>query len=219
MVSVKLTFGLAIGSMCVALAGPGALGAPAATPAAAPPAAARQFVSDAPLAQIFAAVCLKAFPDDAAVEAALQAKSEAPLTEEQVKTYLPDTSGRGWLVRTPDTLFAVTVADPPSPTCAVRQMTPDGVRDIAELMGAIKAHVAAMKGALVTVAPQTAKPPDGPDVRYFGYGVLGPDGSPVEQFGVYVSDYHGKVGEPWSSFAGHGSGVEVRFTRTLLAAG
>ena len=180
-------------------------------------AAVRQFVSDAPLAQLFSTFCLKAFPDGAAVEAALQARSEAPLSADQAKTYLPYGPGRGWLVRTPDSLFAVTVADPPSPSCTVRQMTPDGVRDIADLMGAIKAHVAAMKGTLVAVAPETSKPADGPEVRYFGYGVVGPDGSPIEQFGIYVSDYHGKATEPWASFAGHGSGVEVRFTRTILA--
>ena len=218
MISVKLapSCGLAL-AIAAGLACAGAQAAPAA--ADAPPAApaGRQFVSDAPLAQMFSTFCIKAFPDGAAVDAALQSKSQAPLNPEQAKVYLPDGPGRGWLVRTPESLFAVTVADPPSPTCAVRQMTPDGVRDIADLVGAIKAHVTAMKGTLVAVAPETAKPADGPEVRYFGYGVLGPDGSPVEQFGVYVSDFHGKVGEPWTSFAGHGSGVEVRFTRTILA--
>jgi hypothetical protein len=194
----------------------GAWAAPAGTAAPAGPPA-RQFVSGAPLAQMFSTFCLKAFPDGAAVDAALQAKSEAPLNPDQARSYLDDGPGRGWLVRTPDSLFAVTVADPPTPTCAVRQMTPDGVRDIADLVGAIKAHVAAIKGKLVTVAPETAKPADGPEVRYFGYGVLGPDGSPVEEFGIYVSDYHGKVSEPWTGFVGHGSGVEVRFTRTILA--
>lgn len=193
------------------------LSLPAASRAADAPQAARHFVSDAPLTQMFQVFCLRAFPDGAAVDAALQVRSQAPLSADQAKAYLPDGPGRGWLVRTPDSLFAVTVADPPTPTCAVQQMTADGVRDITGLMDAIKAHVTAMKGKLVVVAPRTVKQPDGPEVRYFGYGVLGEDGSPVEQFGVYVSDYHGKVADPWTPYAGRGSGVEVRFTRTILA--
>jgi hypothetical protein len=219
MISVKLAR-LRSPGLALALAGlmfAGAEAAPAGAGTTSPEPGGKQFVSGAPLAQMFSTFCLKAFPDGAAVDAALQAKSEAPLNADQAKTYLPDGPGRGWLVRTPEALFAVTVADPPSPTCTVRQMTPDGVRDIAALMGAIRAHVAAIKGTLVTVAPETATPPDGPEIRYFGYGVLGPDGSPVEQFGVYLSDYHGKVSEPWTGFVGHGSGVEVRFTRTILA--
>ena len=203
-----------LGVLGLTLPGAASRAAPAG-PAAAP--SARTYVSDAPLAQMFSIFCIKAFPDEAAVDAALQVRSQAPLSAEQAKAYLPDGPGRGWLVRTPETLFAVTVEDPPTPTCAVQQMTSDGVRDVAGLMDAIKAHVTAMKGKLVAVAPETAKPADGSDVRYFGYGVLGADGAPVEQFGVYVYDHHGKVADPWTPYAGHGSGVEVRFTRTILA--
>ena len=219
MSSVKLglrrTFGAILGVLGLTLPGAALQAAPAGT-AAAPPSA-RHFVSDAPLAQMFSIFCIKAFPDGAAVDAALQVRSQAPLSAEQAKAYLPSGPGRGWLVRTPETLFAVTVADPPTPTCAVQEMTSDGVGDVAGFMDAIKAYVTAIKGRLVTVAPETVSPPGGPDIRYFGYGVLSADGSPVEQFGVYVSDYHGKVADPWTPYAGHGSGVEVRFTRTILA--
>ena len=219
MESVKLgcqrTCGAILSLLGLAVPGAALQAAPAGPAAANPPAA--HFVSDAPLAQMFSIFCIKAFPDGAAVDAALQIRSQAPLSAEQAKVYLPDGPGHGWLVRTPETLFAVTVADPPTPTCAVREMTSDGVRDVAGFMDAIKAHVTEIKGRLVAVAPETAKPADGPEVRYFGYGVLSADGSPVEQFGVYLSDYHGKVGDPWTPYAGHGSGVEVRFTRTILA--
>ena len=211
----RRTCGGVLAVLALALPAAALQAAPAGPSAAAPPA--HRFVSDAPLAQMFSIFCLKAFPDPAAVDAALQVRSQAPLSAEQARAYLPDGPGRGWLVRTPETLFAVTLEDPPTPTCAVQQMTSDGVSDVAGFMDAIKAHVTAIKGRLVAVAPETAKRPDGPEVRYFGYGVVGADGSPVEQFGVYVSDYHGKVGAPWTPYAGHGSGVEVRFTRTILA--
>ncbi len=219
MSSVKLgrrqTFGAILGVLGLTLPGAASQAAPVGAAAALSPT--HVYVSDAPLAQMFSIFCIKAFPDGAAVDAALQVRSQAPLSAEQARTYLPDGPGRGWLVRTPETLFAVTLEDPPTPTCAVQQMTSDGVRDVAGFMDAIKAHVTAMKGKLVAVAPQTAKQADGLEVRYFGYGVLGPDGEPVEQFGVYVSDHHGKVADPWTPYAGHGSGVEVRFTRTILA--
>ena len=177
----------------------------------------REYVSDASLTQLFTSLCLKAFPDAAAVDAALKLHSLAPLTAEQARPYLSEGAGRGWLVRTSDALFAVTVQEAPNPTCAVREMTPDGLRDIAGLTAAIRAHVIAMKGKIVAVAPEKATPADGPETRYWGYGVLTADSSPVEQFGVYVSDYKGKVPPPWTPFAGKGSGVEVRFTRTILA--
>lgn len=189
-------------------------------PSPAPPqpsAPTRQYVSDGSLSQLFSALCLKAFPDPAAMEAALKLQSQSPLSDEQAKAYLPDGPGKGWLVRTADSLFAVTVEEAPNQTCAVRQMTPDGLRDVGGLTAAIRAHVIAMKGKIVAVAPESATADSGPEVRYWGYGVLTADSTPVEQFGVYVSDFKGKVPEPWTPFAGKGSGVEVRYTRTMIA--
>jgi hypothetical protein len=96
-------------------------------------------------------------------------------------------------------------------------MTPDGVRDVAGLVNAVKTHVQAMKGKIVEAAPDKATSADGLEIRYWGYGVLSADDTPVEQFGVYISDYKGKAPEPWTPFAGKGSGVAVKFTRTILA--
>lgn len=203
-------------SITAAAAGAAAQAVPA--PAAPQPSApARQYVSDGSLSQLFTTLCLKAFPDAAALEAAVKLQSQSPLSAEQAKAYLAEGSGKGWLVRTADSLFAVTVEEAPNQTCAVREMTPDGLRDIGGLTAAIRAHVVAMKGKIVAVAPESATADNGPEVRYWGYGVLTADSTPVEQFGVYVSDFKGKVPEPWTPFAGKGSGVEVRYTRTLLA--
>jgi len=177
----------------------------------------RAYVSDTQLAQLFTAFCIKAFPDASAVDAALQVRSQAAMTPEQARPYLPDGSGKGWLVRTSDSLFAVTVENTPNQTCAVQQMTPDGLRDVAGLVAAIKAHVEPSKGKIVVVAPDKATPTDGPETRFWGYGVLTADDVPVEQFGVYVSDFKGKPPLPWTPFAGKGSGVAVKFTRTILA--
>lgn len=188
---------------------------PPPAPTTGPPA--HDYVTDAQLAQLFTAFCIKAFPDASAVDAALKVRSQAPLTPEQAMPYLPDGSGKGWLVRTSDSLFALTVEDAPHQTCALQQMTPDGVRDVGALVAAIKAHVEPSKGKIVVVTPDKATPADGPEIRYWGYGVLSADDVPVEQFGVYVSDYKGKAPEPWTPYAGKGSGVAVKFTRTLLA--
>lgn len=207
--------GAALAAAAVALA-TGAAADGAASPPATPGAPAHDYVSDASLADLFTTLCIKAFPDPAAVDAALKLQSLAAMTPEQAKPYLHEGTGRGWLVRTSQSLFAVTVADAPNQTCAVQQMTPDGMRTVTGLTTAIKAHVVAMKGKVVAVAPQTATTTDGPEVRYWGYGVLTSDNTPIEQFGVYVSDYKGKVPEPWTPYAGKGSGVEVRFTRTML---
>ena len=188
---------------------------PPPAPTTSPPA--HDYVSDAPLTQLFTTFCIRAFPNAAAVDAALKLRSQAPLTPEQARPYLADGSGKGWLVRTSDSLFAVVLQDGPNQTCAVQEMTPDGVRDVAGLVAAIKSHVEPSKGKIVVVAPDKATPADGPEVRYWGYGVLTPDDVPVEQFGVYVSDYKGKAPEPWTPFAGKGTGVSVKFTRTILA--
>ncbi len=206
---------MAVGALACALAAQAQGFKPPPAPSTGPPA--HDYVSDTQLAQLFTAFCIKAFPDAAAVDAALKVHSQAQLTPEQAMPYLPDGSGKGWLVRTPDSLFALTVEDAPHQTCALQQMTPEGVRDVAGLVAAIKAHVEPSKGKIVVAAPDKATSADGLDVRYWGYGVLSSDDVPVEQFGVYVSDYKGKAPAPWTPYAGKGSGVTVKFTRTLLA--
>src|SRR3569623_1731967 len=77
----------------------------------------REYISDASLTQLFTSLCVKAFPDAAAVEAALKPHSLSQLTPEQAAPYLPDGSGKGGLVRTSDALFAVTVEQEPNQTC------------------------------------------------------------------------------------------------------
>lgn len=74
-------------------------------------------------------LCLKTFPDDVAVGAAM--KKATPLTPDQVKIYLHDDPGVGWRIADPEGDMIVTIEGPPYHACTVRRHTPRGFPDLA----------------------------------------------------------------------------------------
>ncbi len=82
---------MAVSALACALAAQAQGFKPPPAPSTGPPA--HDYVSDTQLAQLFTAFCIKAFPDAAAVDAALKVHSQAQLTPEQAMPYLPDGSG------------------------------------------------------------------------------------------------------------------------------
>src|SRR5258708_5836940 len=61
------------------------------------------------LIDTFMAVCLNVFPDDGAVAAKASADGYVPLSPQQVRQFLHDDPGRGWLLHRGDITLAVTV--------------------------------------------------------------------------------------------------------------
>jgi hypothetical protein len=82
------------------------------------------------MAALYDEICLRTFPDDAAVDALMKAKGAKPMTPEEVKVTLNEDPGRGWLVPDGDRTIEVTVEMPPYPACVVRRMTPSGFSDL-----------------------------------------------------------------------------------------
>src|SRR6476619_2513145 len=68
-------------------------------------------------------VCLKAFPDDKAVEALMMAKNARPLTQAEVKVTLRDDPGRAWELQ--DGSGTVWIEFPPYHACSVRWNAPE----------------------------------------------------------------------------------------------
>ena len=72
------------------------------------------------MAGLYEELCLKAFPDDAAVDALMAAKKATPLAPDQVKVTLRDDPGRGWAMQDNGHTILVFLELPPYHACSVR---------------------------------------------------------------------------------------------------
>ena len=72
---------------------------------------------------LYEEVCLKAFPDDKAVETAMRARGAMELTQEQVKVTMRDDPARGWELK--DKSASVWLEFPPYHACSVRWNAPE----------------------------------------------------------------------------------------------
>lgn len=111
----------------------------AATTPAAPPIVAR-------MVSLYDDACLKTFPDDAALDAAMARRKATPLTAEQVKVTLGSDPGRGWIVRDGGPPILVVLELPPYHACSVRALAGDGPHDLAPYRAAVDAYKATRPG-------------------------------------------------------------------------
>ena len=72
------------------------------------------------MAALYDEVCLKAFPTDGAVDAAMVHRGATPLSASQIKAILRDDAGRGWRLSDGDLSFDVVLESPPFKACSVR---------------------------------------------------------------------------------------------------
>jgi hypothetical protein len=189
-----------------------------ATPAALTPPAVAPPVDATELVSMFSELCIGAFPDDAKVAAYLKAKAATAMSAQETRRYLHADPGQGWYVRTPVALYGVTIEQPPYHTCAIRRMTPEGVTapSMKPLVEAEKAYAAGIGGSTVAIPVQNTPIPNGPDVMSFGLGVLDAAGKPSDSFGVFFSNFHGRVAEPWVADGTPGVGLEVRLSHQAI---
>jgi len=75
-------------------------------------------------------LCLKAFPDDGAIDRAVAARSPTVLSPDQVRIYLHDDPGRGWWIDDANGRFVITIEAPPYHACSVRRLTDSGFTDM-----------------------------------------------------------------------------------------
>lgn len=74
--------------------------------------------------------CLQVFPDDARIAAAMdKIPNTKPLTPEQVRIFLKNDPGRGWIASNNGVDIVVTIEAPPVHACAVRMPRTNGAID------------------------------------------------------------------------------------------
>jgi hypothetical protein len=173
-------------------------------------------VPDDELAALFSAFCLEAFPAAASLDRVATARKAVVMKPEEVTSILHSDPGRGWMLRTPQALYGITIEYPPYNGCAVRRMTPVGVSGVKNYIAAINAYVAARNGKLVNLPPQKSATPGGADISMYGQGMVDASGKPSENFAVILTNYHGRPGGVWRADAGTGVGVEVRFVHQFV---
>ena len=94
-----------------------------------PPDAAAQL---AEMTALYDDICLKAFPNDAAVARAMAARGRAAtaMTSADVRRYLHEDPGVGWFITGRSGTFELTVEAPPFHACGVRTLTAAGFPDL-----------------------------------------------------------------------------------------
>ena len=170
------------------------------------------------MAGIFNLFCLRAFPDDRAIDAAAARDKLTAMSPAQVRQYLHDDPGRGWYDRTSLATYVITIEHPPVRACAVRRMTGSGFSTAAPYLAAVNAYAATRGlGPLRQGSQQTAKTPDGADIVALPQ-FLAPPGakSASEVFMVLLTDYQGKLPRDLTSDIPPGTpGVEVRYVHQI----
>ena len=103
---------------------------------------------------LFTSYCLAKFPDDAGLSGQLEGDKRDPLTPAQVRGFLHDDPGQGWLIAGTESKYVLTLEQPPFHACALRRYA-DHVLDGAPLIAAARAFAAA--GGRKLGPPQTSQ--------------------------------------------------------------
>jgi hypothetical protein len=127
--------------------------------------------------RMFDMICNHVFPDDARVAAGMaKIPGARPLAPDELRIYLKDDPGRGWIMPGGTSQIVVTIESPPIHACAVRITNTDGVIDEGKWQQLLAAAQARSGGGFLTMPLQTF---DVGDVRSQASGVQkqGADGA------------------------------------------
>lgn len=103
---------------------------------------------------IYDMLCLRVFPDEAKIEAAMTKIGATPLTPDEMKIYLRDDPGRGWrIVRDGHVIYTVTIEAAPIRACAIRSMTSNGLLDEPRYAATVAAAETNAGGGFVKFPP------------------------------------------------------------------
>jgi hypothetical protein len=98
------------------------------------------------LVALYDEICLRTFPDDAAVDALMEAKRATPLTPEEVRVTFHNDPGRGWLLQDNGHNIQVMLELPPYHACSVRRWTAAGFGDLTAYADVTEAFKATRPG-------------------------------------------------------------------------
>ncbi len=105
---------------------------------------------------LFDMICARVFPDEARIATAMAKLPGArALTPAELRTYLKNDPGRGWIMPAGASQIVVTLEAPPIRSCAVRMTNTDGVIDEGKWQELLTAAQARSGGGFLTLPPQT----------------------------------------------------------------
>ena len=153
---------------------------------------------------IYREACFGGFPDEPAVAAVMSAHHARDLSQDEVRRYLYDDPGVGWVIAGNTAQFVVTVERPPFHTCAIRTMTVAGFQNSQPYADFVAQVEAGRAGTPIGHIDRIVG-----NVRSRGQGdqFTGADGG-NENLLVFVSI-------PASGRTANGASTEVRFARQL----
>jgi hypothetical protein len=174
----------------------------------------------ADLTDLFKSFCIRAFPDDQAMDTEASARQATGLSPAQVARFLRADPGRGWAVTARSGPYIVTQERPPYRACAVRRMTPSGAFDSRDYLAAVQAYVAA-RGETLSSQPHVFQTlADGLGVEADVLTVVNPAGQPTrEVFYLIRTNYHGSPPPDMRAEARGGAGVELRLVHQFQPSG
>ena len=153
---------------------------------------------------LYEQVCLKAFPDDKAVEALMAAQNARPLTQDEVKITMRDDPARGWELK--DGSASVWLELPPFHACSVRWNTSE-IGDLHEYRAVVEKYKRIQEGF------HPIEPFDGDqgDIHIHGVGEqrILPDQTAES---LFVIDQH--ITDPKRRAAGE-TGISRRFVHQI----
>ena len=170
------------------------------------------------MAQLYQRFCLTAFPDKAALQAALATAAAAPLPAAEVAAILHADHGAGWRVVTKAARYVVTVEDPPYNTCAVRRMTRAGLPNADAYVDVVKQYASAHALTVGETQMLQRRTPAGASMELMGNPILRSTAAQPRESTIYVTtDYHGHFDRLANPEAVGGPGVEVRMAHQILS--
>jgi len=108
--------------------------------------------------KIFDMICGRVFPDEARIDSVMANFPGArALTPTEVKDYLRDDPGHGWIMQAGTSKLVITLEAPPVPTCAVRMTNTDGVIDESVWQRLITAAQTRAGDGFAVMSPRTVE--------------------------------------------------------------
>ena len=163
------------------------------------------------LVALYDEVCLKAFPDNAAVDTLMAAKGARALTAEEVRVTFRDDPGRGWLLEDGDRPVQIMLELPPYHACSVRRTTAQGFGDLSAYRAVADAYKHGRPGFEAIEEQRTEMA--GLDIRAWGEIRPMPDGGAET---LYLFDQ--RVIDPARRAAGE-TAVSIRFVHQIMSPG
>lgn len=176
-----------------------------------------QLVEARDMAELYQRVCLKAFPNRAAVAATLAASQAKKLDAAAAAAALQGDPGSGWQVTTAVAAYQITIEDPPFNSCAVTRMTAEGLATAMPYIVAVQDYARSKSLLMGEAEPLQQRTAEGADVQVMA-SPLGddPKKSPTELSMYVTTNYHGRYSGWAAPYVAGGNGVAIKMAHHIV---